>query len=103
MRGIAASSGIVTGKARLVIRDEDLRKIDTGEIIVTRFTTPFFMPYLLDVSAVVTDIGGITSHAASVAREIGIPAVVGTRVATSTLENGQRVTVDGDKGVVYYE
>ena len=101
--GIAASPGIKSGCARLVLTDEDLLMIGEGDVIVAKFTTPFFTPYILRVGAIITDIGGITSHAATIARELGIPAVVGTQRATSVIANGYIVTVDGSKGIIYYE
>ncbi len=100
--GIAASPGRGTGRVRRVLEMTDLHEIGSGDVVVARFTTPFFTPFVLEVAAIVTDVGGITSHAASIAREMGVPAVVGTRIGTKCLFDGQIVTVDGTRGVVYY-
>lgn len=103
LRGIAASPGQRQGLVKMVLSDDDFSKIEKGDIVVARFTTPFFTIHLLDASAIITDVGGITSHAATIARELGIPAVVGTQNATSLLHDGNRVFIDGSQGVVYYD
>ena len=103
LHGVAASSGQTTGTVKVILSDEDLAKISKGDIIVTQFTTPFFTIHLLDASAIITDVGGVTSHAATIARELGIPAVVGTKNATILLQNQMTVLVDGSEGVVYYD
>jgi pyruvate,water dikinase len=78
----------------------DADRLNPGDILVTEFTAPPWTPLFATVSAVVTDAGGILSHCAVVAREYGIPAVVGTSDATTRLHNGQTVTVDGTAGSV---
>ena len=103
LRGIPASPGIRTGKAKLILNENDLTKLEKGDIVIARFTTPFFTIFLLDALAIITDIGGITSHAATIARELGIPAVVGTQNATSLFSDGIEIVVDGTQGVVYYD
>jgi phosphohistidine swiveling domain-containing protein len=100
LKGIACSPGIYEGPARIV---EDLGKVDTiqkGEILVTRFTDPAWTPILGMVSAVVTEVGGVLSHAAVISREYGIPAVLNSRDATRIIQTGRRIRVDGDRGTV---
>lgn len=103
VKGFAGAAGIVTGTVRVV---EDVSQIDEiieGEILVTRATNIGWTVAFHKVSAIVTDIGAPLSHAAIVAREFGIPAVVGCRNATSVLKTGDVVTVDGSKGTVVIE
>ena len=103
VKGFAGAAGIVTGTVRVV---EDVSRIDEikeGEILVTRATNIGWTVAFHKVSAIITDIGAPLSHAAIVAREFGIPAVVGCRNATSVLKTGDVVTVDGSKGTVLIE
>ena len=103
VKGFAGAAGIVTGTVRVV---EDVSRIDEiieGEILVTRATNIGWTVAFHKVSAIITDIGAPLSHAAIVAREFGIPAVVGCRNATSVLKTGDVVTVDGSKGTVVIE
>jgi pyruvate,water dikinase len=81
----------------------EANKLQPGDILVTETTAPPWTPLFGTAAAVVTDAGGILSHCAVVAREYGIPAVVGTGLATATLRDGQLVEVDGDAGVVHIE
>ncbi|WP_457614787.1 phosphoenolpyruvate synthase [Methanopyrus sp.] len=101
VRGLGASPGIGTGKVRIVMDVDEIDKVEEGDVLVTRMTTPDMVPAMRKASAIVTDEGGITCHAAIVSRELGIPCVVGTGNATEVLEEGQVVTVDGERGVVY--
>ncbi|WP_459810354.1 phosphoenolpyruvate synthase [Halopiger thermotolerans] len=98
--GLGSSPGTVSGAARIVTKLDDLDKVGEGDIIVTEMTMPDMVPAMKRASGIVTDEGGMTSHAAIVSRELGVPAVVGTTNATSVLEDGQVVTLDGDKGQV---
>lgn len=98
--GTAASQGKVRGVARRVERAADFGAIRPGDVLVARTTMPAYDGALSLVSAIVTDYGGALSHAAIVAREYGIPAVVNTRVATSRIPDGAVVEVDGDRGEV---
>jgi pyruvate,water dikinase len=100
LRGIAASPGVVEGVARVVADATRLHEIEQGEILVSRCTTPSWAPVFSRVTAAVADIGGLMSHAAIVAREYGLPAVVGTGHGTSRIQSGQRIRVDGNRGVV---
>ncbi|RKD95409.1 phosphoenolpyruvate synthase [Halopiger aswanensis] len=98
--GLGSSPGTVSGAARIVTKLDDLDKVKEGDIIVTEMTMPDMVPAMKRASGIITDEGGMTSHAAIVSRELGVPAVVGTTNATSVLEDGQVVTLDGDKGQV---
>ncbi|WP_255776164.1 pyruvate, water dikinase [Metallosphaera javensis (ex Hofmann et al. 2022)] len=101
VKGLAASPGIASGKARVLMDVRESKDFQKGEILVTRMTDPDWVPVMKIASAIVTDEGGITSHAAIVSRELGIPAIVGTKDATKVLETGQEITVDATRGVVY--
>ncbi|MDQ0770308.1 phosphohistidine swiveling domain-containing protein [Pseudarthrobacter defluvii] len=103
IKGAAASSGRVTAPARVVRGPEDFGRMQPGEVLVARMTTPAWTPLFAMASAVVTDVGGPLSHSSIVAREYGIPAVLGTGVATQRLAGGQKVRVDGDAGTVTIE
>ena len=100
LSGIAASPGVAEGKARLVADAKQLAQVEDGEILVAASTSPSWTPVFGRVSAVVVDIGGIMCHAAIVAREYGLPTVVGTGSATKTIRTGDRIRVDGHSGVV---
>ncbi|ACL17377.1 phosphoenolpyruvate synthase [Methanosphaerula palustris] len=101
VQGQGASPGIATGKVVILMDAKDIGIVKEGDILVTRMTNPDMVPAMRKVKAIVTDEGGMTCHAAIVSRELGTPAVVGTRNGTGTLRQGQLVTVDGEKGVVY--
>ncbi len=101
LQGLAASPGIGTGKVKIVRSLNDLEKIKKGDILVTEMTNPDMVVTMQKCDAIVTDEGGSTSHASIVSREMGIPAVVGTKQATKLLQDGQIVTVDGGAGKVY--
>jgi phosphohistidine swiveling domain-containing protein len=100
LTGTAASPGVVEGVARVVITLDQLGDVRDGDILVCPITSPAWAPIFSNVQAVVTDIGGVMSHAAIVCREYGLPAVVGTGRATSEIETGQQLRVDGTSGVV---
>ena len=97
--GIAASSGTVEGVVR-VVRDPSFAEVEPGEILVTHTTDPSWASIMFVSAALIVDIGGLISHAAVVARELGIPCVVNTRTGTDALRDGDRVRVDGAKGTV---
>ncbi len=101
LSGMAASPGIASGIVKIIKTMGDLDKIKSGDVLVTEMTNPDMVVAMQKSSAIITDEGGQTSHAAIVSREMGIPAVVGTGKATSILKNGDKVTVDGFKGRVY--
>jgi pyruvate,water dikinase len=98
--GIAASPGVAEGRARVIADPKDLAQVENDEILVAATTSPSWTPVFGRVAAVVVDIGGIMSHAAIVAREYGLPTVVGTGSATKTIQTGDRIRVDGHAGVV---
>ena len=100
LRGLAASKGVYEGPARLVSGPTDFDRIVQGDVLVTQSTTEAFNILLPLLGAIVTDNGGLLSHSAIVAREYGIPGVVGTREATSRITDGTRVRVDGAAGEV---
>ncbi len=101
--GIAASPGIVRGRARVVLTLDEAEDLADGDILVCPSTSPPWSPYFAVVAAVVTDAGGVVSHAAIEAREYGIPAVVGTRLGTRRIPDGAMVTVDGSAGTITIE
>ena len=100
VRGLGSSPGNASGAVRIVGKLDELDKVGEGDIIVTQMTTPDMVPAMKRASGIVTDEGGMTSHAAIVSRELGVPAVVGAGNATTVLSDGQHVTLDGDKGAV---
>ncbi len=101
VRGLGASPGIGVGKVKIILSEKEIGRVEEGDVLVTTMTTPDMVPAMRRASAIVTDEGGMTCHAAIVSRELGVPAVVGTGNATKVLKDGMLVTVDGDKGVVY--
>lgn len=101
LSGLGASPGIGSGVVRIVKSLEDLNKVKNGDVLVTEMTNPDMVVSMQKASAIITDEGGLTSHASIVSREMGIPAVVGTGDATGKLEDGMVVTVDGNVGKVY--
>jgi pyruvate,water dikinase len=100
VRGYAASPGVVEGVARVLLNVNDIGQIREGEVLVCPVTAPSWGPVFGKIAAAVSDIGGTMSHAAIVAREYGMPAVVGTGSATARIRTGDRVRVDGDRGIV---
>lgn len=100
IKGVTASPGKVVGMARIVRGMGDLGKVRYGDILITSMTTPEFMPGMKRAAAFVTDEGGITCHAAIVSREMRKPCVIGTKIATKVLMDGDRVQVDATKGMV---
>ena len=103
LTGIAASRGVYQGHARVVTTSADFGRLVQGDVLVAIMTTPAYNVLLPLLGAVVTDTGGVLSHAAIVAREYHIPAVVATGTATTSIADGSVVTVDGDRGVVTIE
>ncbi|MBU3907151.1 MAG: phosphoenolpyruvate synthase, partial [Nanoarchaeota archaeon] len=101
LNGIAASSGIASGKVKIIENLNELEKINKGDILVTEMTNPDMVVTMQKSAAIVTNEGGLTSHAAIVSREMGIPCVVGTDNATTKLKEGEIITVDGFTGKVY--
>jgi pyruvate,water dikinase len=101
LKGAAASVGQASGTVKIVENLRELDKIKSGDVLVTHMTNPSYVPAMKRASAIITDQGGSTSHAAIVSRELAIPCVVGTSEATKILSDGDIVTVDGEEGLVY--
>jgi pyruvate,water dikinase len=101
LSGAPASPGIASGPVKIIPEVSQIDKVNEGDILIAEMTTPDFVPAMKRAAAIVTDRGGRTAHAAIVSRELGIPCVVGTEQATSTLKDGQIITVDGSTGKVY--
>ena len=100
VRGMGASPGMATGRVRVLASPAESNRLQPGEVLVATMTSPDWVPLMHRASAIVTDAGGMTSHAAIVSRELGIPCVVGTRTATQALSDGTLVTVNGKDGTV---
>lgn len=98
--GMIASPGKVQGVARIITDVSKAKKFNPGDILVTSMTRPEFVPLMKKAAAVVTNEGGITCHAAIVSRELGIPCIIGTKIATKVLKEGDIVEVDGNKGII---
>ena len=101
LTGSPASPGIGSGRVVIIKKASEINKVKSGDVLVSEMTDPDFVPAMRRASGVITDKGGRTSHAAIVSRELGIPAVVGTKNATKELHNNLTVTVDGSTGKVY--
>jgi pyruvate, water dikinase len=101
LRGLGASPGQASGSVRLIESPDQAEELQSGQILVTKMTSPDWVPFMRRAAAIVTESGGMTSHAAIVSRELGLPCVVGARGAMSTLPTGAIVTVDGRSGCVY--
>ena len=101
VRGLAASAGRASGAVRILESADQGDQLIAGEILVAKMTSPDWVPTMRRASALITDGGGITCHAAIVSRELGVPCVVGARNATTVLRTGEIVTVDGAEGAVY--
>jgi rifampicin phosphotransferase len=101
LTGFGASPGRASGTARIVLDPGDFSRVRAGDVLVCATTTPSWTPVFASIAGLVTDTGGILCHAAVVAREYGLPAVVGTEEATARIADGARVEVDGDSGEVW--
>jgi len=100
IKGLVAFKGSAKGKVKLLRRNEQIDEVKKGVVIVSSMTTPAFLPAMKKASAFITDEGGITCHASIVARELKKPCIIGTRVATKVLKDGDLVEVDANKGTV---
>lgn len=100
IEGTVAQRGHVESEVRLVFEDADIEKVEEGDILVSPMTTPDMMVGIMDAEGIITDEGGMASHAAIVSRELGIPCVIGTETATSILQDGDKVRLDAENGVV---
>lgn len=100
IRGQVACHGMARGRVKKVLREEDIKNFIEGEVLVSYMTMPAFTPAMRKAVAFITDEGGITSHAAIVAREMNKPCIIGTHVATQVLQDGDMVELDGNNGIV---
>jgi pyruvate,water dikinase len=100
VNGIAGSPGVVEGIARVVLTEDQFDDVRAGDILVCQMTNPAWVVLFTKIVGLVTDAGGTVSHPAVLSREFGIPAVIGTSVATQQIKSGDRVRVDGSQGVV---
>jgi len=103
VRGLPASPGVAAGVARVIFdpKSPEAMEFKEGDILVTKMTDPDWVPLMKKAAAIVTDEGGMTSHAAIVSRELGTPCIVGTGNATKVIQTGMEVTVDASRGIVY--
>ena len=100
VKGFTANKGVVEGVVRVILSAKDFHKIDRGNILVTTMTSVDFVPIMEKAGAFVTNEGGITSHAAIIAREMNKPCIIGTQIATKVFRDGDRVRVDGNRGII---
>ncbi|MGE7305137.1 PEP/pyruvate-binding domain-containing protein [Priestia megaterium] len=100
IKGLASSSGTYTGKVKVISNTKEFYKLEKGDVLVCKTTTPLWTTLFQTAGAVITDAGGILSHSAIIAREYEIPAVVGTKISTNKLKDGDIVMVDGTNGIV---
>ena len=101
LKGETASRGSTSGPVKIVLKNEDLGKVKKGDVLVAKMTTPDYVPAMQRAVAIITDEGGMTSHAAIVSREMSVPCIVGTEHATEVLKDGEMVTVHASRGIVY--
>jgi len=99
LAGIPVSSGTIEGRARVILKITDAN-IEDGDILVTTFTDPSWTPVFVSVKGLVTEVGGQMTHGSVIAREYGLPAVVGVQNATKLIKDGQRIRVNGTEGYV---
>jgi len=97
--GLAVSAGTVEGRARVIL-DIAQADLEAGDILVTAYTDPSWTPLFVGIAALVTEVGGLMTHGAVIAREYGLPAVVGVQNATQLIRDGQRIRVHGTEGYV---
>jgi rifampicin phosphotransferase len=99
MVGLPVSSGTIEGRARVILNMADA-DLEPGDILVTAYTDPSWTPLFVTVTGLVTEVGGLMTHGAVIAREYGLPAVVGVQQATQLIRDGQRIRVHGTEGYV---
>ena len=100
LQGFIACRGMAFGRVKVIMSHSEFKKFKPGDVLVTQMTRPEFVPLMKKAAAIITDEGGITSHAAVISRELNKPCIIGTQVATSLLKDGDRVEVDANKGIV---
>ncbi|HEY1017017.1 MAG TPA: PEP-utilizing enzyme, partial [Herpetosiphonaceae bacterium] len=97
--GLPVSAGVAEGRARVILSMEDAA-LEEGDILVTAFTDPSWTPLFVSIKGLVTEVGGLMTHGAVIAREYGLPAVVGVDSATALIKDGQRIRVHGTEGYI---
>ncbi len=100
LKGESGCVGYAKGKVKIIIRAEDMAKMEQGDILVSIATDPDIVPAMKKAAGIITEQGGVTSHAAIVSRELGIPCVIGTKIATKVFKDGDMVEVDANRGIV---
>ncbi len=100
IKGMIASTGKVRGHVKKILKIHDMANMEEGDVLVSSMTRPEMVPAMKLAAAIITDEGGVTSHAAIISREMGIPCIIGTKIATQVLKDGDLVEVDADEGVV---
>jgi len=101
LKGLGASSGEAEGFAKVFLPGDDAATFPDNAIMVTTLTDPTMVMAMMKASAIISDLGGITSHPAILSREMGIPCVVNTKQGTKLIQNGQKIKVDGTSGEIY--
>lgn len=101
LKGIPACPGIVSGTVFVIKNPSRMAKIKKRAILAAPFTTPILAPVISQAAGLITEIGGLTCHAAVISREFGIPCIVGAEKATKTLKNGQKIILNANKGLIY--
>ncbi|OMH99493.1 PEP-utilizing enzyme, partial [Bacillus swezeyi] len=99
LAGIPVSSGVIEGRARVILKLEEA-DIEEGDILVTPFTDPSWTPLFVSIKGLVTEVGGLMTHGAVIAREYGLPAVVGVENATKDIKDGQKIRINGSEGYI---
>jgi pyruvate,water dikinase len=100
LKGVVASQGKAKGRVRVILRESEFHRFQEGEILVTAMTRPEYVPLMRTAIAIVTDEGGLTSHAAIVSRELKKPCVIGTKSATQVFKDGDEVEVNAETGII---
>jgi pyruvate,water dikinase len=101
LRGIGVSPGKASGKVQIMLDVKKMSGFRQGDVLVTEMTTPDWLPAMKIAAAIVTNLGGKTCHAAIVSRELGVPCIVGTEKATKVLKDGEEITIDGQRGLIF--
>lgn len=97
---VACQGGVIRGRVKMILNSNEVKDFPSGAILVTAMTSPEYLPAMKGAAAIITDEGGVTCHAAITSRELGVPCVIGTKIATRVLKDGDMVEVDATKGIV---
>lgn len=100
LKGMCAQKGYAKGVVKHVATVADMKKFNRGDILVSAATNPMIVPAMERAGAIITDEGGLTYHASIVSRELGVPCIIGTKIATKLLKDGDLVEVDATKGII---